>query len=107
MLPECVTLSDFDMLEFITAEISLSIVSYIWQPPDSMTPRLDLRNPGCQSNEGWEAVSAIYRWADRTDPGSSKRNAFYRRAWDEREPGQEIVYLDKIISRTSDEAQAA
>jgi hypothetical protein len=107
MLPDCITLPDFDMIEFVQACASLSITSYIWQPPETVNIRVDTRNPVRQSDDGWKALSAIYRWADHTDPGSHKRNAFYQKAWEEREPGQQILYLDKQMSRTSDEAQAA
>jgi hypothetical protein len=102
-IPECTFLPDFDMPEFINAGLSLSIVSFIWMPPDSVSIRVDTRNPVRQD---WEAVSAICRWADRTDPGEIKRKMFYQRMWDERSPGQDMVVFDRMIE-TSDELEAA
>ena len=102
MVHHCVSLQDFDMIEFVAASLALSIVSYIWVPPGSENIRVDTRNPPSQSQNGWDSISAVFRWADRTDPGAVLRNAFYKRMWDEREPGQEIVVIDdKIMSRTA------
>lgn len=98
MLPECVLLPDFDMIEFITAGLSLSIVISVWTPPDSVNLRIHISNPVSQSREGWVSVFALCCWADRTDPEETQRKAFYQQSWDEREPGQEIVILDGTVT---------
>lgn len=89
------------MIEFVLAALELSIMSYVWMPPDSGEIRVDTRNPVCQTERGWKEVSALYAWADRTDPGSVKRTAFYKRVWNERAPGQEIVMVDKLTCGTA------
>lgn len=84
----------FDMHEFISIGLQLSITNFIWQPPECETYRIDQQNLVSQKN--WGAVSALNRWADRTDPGGIKRAAEFKKAWDERPIGRQVVILEKI-----------
>ena len=40
-----------------------------------------------------EKYAALREWADRTDPGGKIRYDEIRKAWDTREPGQDIVIV--------------
>lgn len=78
----CIELSVFDYDKYETACRNNSIFWYVWKPsPDSDGLRYDRYVVGNISSERAKNLTALYAWANRTDPGSVIRYAAMKRQW--------------------------
>ncbi len=99
-LPLCVSLPFFNMADYVREKLKLSVVSYVCQAPDTGNLRIDRHHPLDQTTEGWCILAALHKWAADTDCGGVIRNSYAKQLWAERDPGETVIYLDKLLLRT-------
>ncbi len=77
----------------------LSVVWYVWQPPGSTSPQLELFMSSQQilNRSERKRLESVHEWADRTDPGGKKITATVKRIWNERPAGETIIQNLKCV----------
>jgi hypothetical protein len=92
--PSLTSLHIFDYDMYMAACFELATFWFVWQPPGCAV-RVDRNIPLSQPIGTAEKLKALFAYAERTDPNGDARRRHVREAWDNRRPGESIVFLHR------------